>query len=303
MAVSTTPYVLNLVRELLKDIARRTVGNEDIGGQEPGTLSIIFLQLAQIGSYGSFQFVADRHPANHPLVRKTNFVNQNQFRGGATKASEKAQDEELKDFGGSVAGLFGNLRIPASLIAGASLGSAFALPMLDTDAVRIGMAKRLYAFSMVTTLGSMLLVVIITTKVMNDIALRPKRLSKTCAEYIEDNYGCEWMIVRSHFFYGSFAFLGACAFRAYISVACPVIGRGTLGILASLSMMCMSYLTEGCQNLGAQKLHERFGRFLKTIGNRAKTNVWFGAGAITWIWAVAYLIYKLPHMYIYLVNM
>ncbi len=241
--------------------------------------------------------------ANQPLVRKTDFANQNQFRGGATKVS--SQDEELQDFGGAVTGLFGNLRIPASLLAGASLGSAFALPMLDTDGAKIGMAKRLYAFSMVTTLGSMLLVVIITTIVMNDIALRPKRLSKTSAEYIEENYGCEWMIVRSHFFYGSFAFLGGCAFRAYISIACPVIGKGVLGILASLSMMCMSYLVENAagQRLGAQQLQDRFGRFLKSIGKRAKENVWFGAGAITWIWAVAYLTYKLPHMYTYLVNM
>ena len=245
--------------------------------------------------------------SNGGLVRKTDCVNQKIARGGArTKATTKEQDDdELQDFGGSVAGLFGNLRIPASLIAGASLGSAFALPMLDSDAARIGMAKRLYAFSMVTTLGSMLLVVIITTIVMNDIALRPKRLSKTAADYIEENYGCEWMIVRSHFFYGSFAFLGASAFRAYISIACPVIGKGVLGILTSLGLMAMSYLIENTvgRRPEAETYPERFGRFVTTIGKKAKSNVWFGAGAITWIWAVAYLIYKLPHMYIYLVNM
>ena len=245
--------------------------------------------------------------SNRGLVRKTNFVNQKITRGGARiKATTKEQDDdELQDFGGSVAGLFGNLRIPASLIAGTSLGSAFALPMLDSDAARIGMAKRLYAFSMVTTLGSMLLVVIITTIVMNDIALRPKRLSKTAADYIEENYGCEWMIVRSHFFYGSFAFLGASAFRAYISIACPVIGKGVLGILTSLGLMAMSYLIENTvgRRPEAETYSERFGRFVTTIGKKAKSNVWFGAGAITWIWAVTYLIYKLPHMYIYLVNM
>lgn len=241
--------------------------------------------------------------ANQPLVRKTDFANQNQFRGGATKAS--SQEEELQDFGGSVTGLFGNLRIPASLLAGASLGSAFALPIMDSDAARIGMAKRLYAFSMVTTLGSMLLVVIISTIVMNDITLRPKRLSKTCAEYIDENYGCEWMIVRSHFFYGSFAFLGASAFRAYISIACPVIGKGVIGILASLGLMSMSYLIESTlgRRPGAEKNRERFARFLKTIAKKARSNIWFGAGTITWIWAVTYLIYKLPHMYTYLVKL
>ncbi len=244
--------------------------------------------------------------SNRSLVRKTDFVNQKIVCGGAIKATEKEQDDaELRDFGGSVAGLFGNLRIPASLIAGASLGSAFALPIMDSDAARIGMAKRLYAFSMVTTLGSMLLVVIISTIVMNDITLRPKRLSKTCAEYIDENYGCEWMIVRSHFFYGSFAFLGASAFRAYISIACPVIGKGVIGILASLGLMSMSYLIESTlgRRPGAEKNRERFARFLKTIAKKARSNIWFGAGTITWIWAVTYLIYKLPHMYTYLVKL
>lgn len=223
-------------------------------------------------------------------------------RGGAKKEEE---EEPLKDVGGSVAGLFGNLRIPASLVAGASLGSAFALPMLDTDSAKIGMAKRLYAFSMVTTLGSMLLVVIVSTISMNDITIRPKRLSKSVGDYIDENYGLEWAMARSHFFYGCFAFLGGSAFRAYISIACPVIGKGVLGILASLTMICMSCLIERTsgQMTGERPIHKQFGRFLKLIGNRTKSNPLFGAGAITWVAAVTYLIYKIPHIYVYIVNM
>jgi hypothetical protein len=95
------------------------------------------------------------------------------IRGG----SEDDDEVELKDCGGTVAGLFGNLRIPASLIAGASLGSAFALPLMDTDNFKIGIAKRMYALSMITTLGSMLLVVILSTIAMNDIAICHTRLS------------------------------------------------------------------------------------------------------------------------------
>lgn len=142
------------------------------------------------------------------------------------------------------------------------------------------MAKRLYAFSMVTTLGSMLLVVIISTIAMNDISIRPKRLSKSVGDYIDENYGLEWMLTRSHFFYGSFAFLGASAFRAYISIACPVIGKGVLGILASLSMICMSYLMEKTSGQVGHGLeyHKRLTRFLKAIGSKAKGNFLFGTG-------------------------
>ena len=256
-----------------------------------------------------------RHPfddrnkyVNRGFGRTTKFEGEQQqrastlIRGGAKKEEE---EEALEDVGGSVAGLFGNLRIPASLVAGASLGSAFALPFLDTDSAKIGMAKRLYVFSMVTTLGSMLLVIIVSTISMNDITIRPKRLSKSVSDYIEENYWLEWTMARSHFFYGCFAFLGGSAFRAYISIACPVFGKGVLGILASLSMICMSYLIEKTsgQMTGERPIHKRFGRFLKAIGNRAKSNPLFGAGAITWVAAVTYLIYKTPHMYVYIVKM
>ena len=228
------------------------------------------------------------------------------IRGGAKQQEEEEEEEEeppqpLIDCGGSVSGLFGNLRIPASLVAGASLGSAFALPMLNSDGAKIGMAKRLYAFSMVTTLGSMLLVVIISTIAMNDIAIRPKRLSKSVGDYIEENYDLEWMMVRSHFFYGSFAFLGASAFRAYVEIACPAIGKGVLGILASLSMICMSYFIEKTSTQTATGSHpKRLGRFLKAIGTKAKGNALFGAGVLSWLTAVAYLIYIIPHMVAYL---
>ncbi len=235
-----------------------------------------------------------RQPAKRRFVHRPALT---RIRGGAKAVEEK---ESLQDCGGSVAGLFGNLRIPASLIAGAALGSAFALPFLDTDSAKIAMAKRLYAVSMITTLGSMLLVVIIATITMNDIAIRPKRLSQNVGEYIQEHYELEWMLVRSHFFYGAFAFLGGSAFRAYVAIACPVIGKGVLGILASLSLVCMGYFVEKTSHQNCP-CPLRLGRFLKVIGDKAKTNVMFGAGAITWLVAVTYLLVKVPHMYTYLV--
>mmetsp|Transcript_658 Transcript_658/g.1504 ORF Transcript_658/g.1504 Transcript_658/m.1504 type:complete len:280 (+) Transcript_658:86-925(+) len=244
-----------------------------------------------------------------PKARQPNLFGQRQRldqayvgRGGARiKAAE--EEEELQDCGGSVASLFGNLRIPASLIAGASLGSAFALPMLDSDSAKIGMAKRLYAYSMVTTLGSMLLVVILSTIAMNDISIRPKRMSKNVGAYIEENYASEWMLVKSHFFYGAFAFMGGSAFRAYVNVACPVIGKGVIGILLSLGLFCLSYLMERSTLQTDCTWRIRLTKFVKAIVNKAKGNVLFAAGAITWLTAVSYMIYKIPHMYFYLAKM
>jgi len=210
-------------------------------------------------------------------------------------------DEQLKDWGGAVAGMFGNLRIPASLIAGASLGSAFALPMLDTDGFRVAFAKRMYAFSMITTLGSMLLVVILSTIVMNDISLRPAWLSKSVNDYIDENCYLEWMMVRCHFYYGALAFIVGSSFRAWVSIACPVFGTGIVGILTSLSMIAMSFLIEKPRyQTDGSPLHKRLARFFKEIGIKAKSNPLFMVGALTWAATVMYLFVKIPHMYAYL---
>jgi len=216
------------------------------------------------------------------------------IRGGGIDNDE----QELKDCGGSVAGLFGNLRIPATLIAGASLASAFALPLTDTDNFKIGFAKRMYSLSMLTTLGSMLLVVILSTITMNDIALCPTRLSKSVSDYIDENYALEWMMARSHFFYGSLAFVAGTAFRASISIHCSVFSNGVVGILSSLTLMSMSHLMEKIRAQEAGKpVYKVLGQFLKEIAKKAKVNPLFGIGAIVWVTTVAYLLVNIPHVY------
>lgn len=219
---------------------------------------------------------------------------------GFGRNADNGDDEQLKDCGGAVAGLFGNLRIPASLIAGASLGSAFALPMVDTDGFQFGFAKRMYAFSMITSLGSMLLVVIVSTICMNDITVCPTRLSKSVRDYIDENYSLEWMAVKSHFYYGNLAFIVGSAFRAWISIACPVVGKGVLGILSSLTLLSFSILVEKSRKQAGVPIQQSFLRFLKAIATKAKTNALFGVAAILWATTVTYLVVKIPQMYRYL---
>lgn len=225
------------------------------------------------------------------------------IRGG--DGGDDDDDVELKECCAQVAGMFGNLRIPASLIAGASLGSAFALPMLESDGFKVGFAKRIYAFSMISTLGSMLLVVIISTIVMNDISLCPKRLSKSVGDYVNENYTLEWMLVKSNFYYGALSFVVGSGFRAWISIACPVVGRGVIGILVSLTLICQSYLIEKTKGHtpGETSIRKMVVRFVKEIGAKSKANPLFGAGAITWLATVTYLVIKFPHIYLYLSKM
>jgi len=227
------------------------------------------------------------------------------IRGGGQqpqKPPPHEEEEEKKDHGGVVAGLFGNLRIPASLIAGASLGSAFALPFLASDTGRIDFAKRMYIFSMITTLGSMLMVVILSTIVMNDVCLRPSRRTKSVRDYVDEYYALEWMMVRSSFFYGALAFIVGSAFRAWISIECPVLGKAVVGILSSISVVSLSYMADQVRVQYDRPLRQSFLLYVKAVLRRTKTNPLFGIGVALWVISNSYLLVKLPHMYSFLVN-
>lgn len=235
---------------------------------------------------------------NHNLPQ-TNKQSTTEIRGGG-----RQDEEQLKDFGGAVAGLFGNLRIPASLIAGASLGSAFAMPTELTDGPMLAFAKRMYAFSMLTSLGSMLLVVILSTICMNDITIRPGRNSKSVYEYIEANYSLEWFTVKSNFFYGALIFVVGAAFRAWVSIACPVFGKGIVGILSGMTLISFSNLVEKSKIQGGGRSNRNAcAQHMKEVAAKAKTNPIFAAGFMMWITSVAYLIVKIPQMYRYFLTL
>jgi len=252
---------------------------------------LLFAPSSAIGSRGR----------TSPVTRKTARLHRgatpSEIRGGGLEP-----EEQEGDHGGTVAGMFGNLRIPASLIAGSSLGSAFALPFLASDAARIDFAKRMYIFSMITTLASMLLVVILSTIVMNDISLRPSRLAKSVGDYIDEHCALEWMMVRSAFFYGSLAFMVGSAFRAWISIACPIMGRAVVGILSSISITALSYITDKVRVDNGRPLGESVQLYVREIGRRTKRNPLFGIGVSLFVISVSYLIVKLPHMYSYIVG-
>ena len=100
-------------------------------------------------SFGSKQSDATNH-GGKKRFRLSRKVNKRWSEGGVkvlclTLAQDDNAQTPIKfdwmmqpDYGGTVSGLFGNLRIPASLIAGAALGSAFGLPLN----VMIGTVRR-----------------------------------------------------------------------------------------------------------------------------------------------------------------
>eukprot|EP00980_Cylindrotheca_fusiformis_P000792 scaffold192_cov114-Cylindrotheca_fusiformis.AAC.4 len=207
------------------------------------------------------------------------------------------KDDTSVDYGEKVAGIFANMRIPASLIAGAALGSAFGMPMAETDGLKMGMVKRLYTMVMLGTLSSMLLTVLLSTMCVGDIALNPPRKAKYVKDYIDKHYALEWMLMKTHFMWGNIVFVLGSMLRGWVFLKCPIIGDGVLGIMGSLMLVSISILVEFNRKQTGDVAFHQWRKNISLIRNRAKTNRLFGVAVISWLATLAFVIVKSPYVY------
>eukprot|EP00980_Cylindrotheca_fusiformis_P007070 scaffold1482_cov120-Cylindrotheca_fusiformis.AAC.12 len=220
------------------------------------------------------------------------------IRGGS---SDFDSAPEKVNYGGIVAGLFGNLRIPASLVAGASLGSAFALPLAPRDGLKLGTVKRLYALFMMGSLAGMLLTVLVSTMCMNDIALSPPRYADNANDYIKENYALEWMAAKSSFMWGSIVFVLGSMLRMWVFLTCPVFANGVVGIMTSLTLVSISILLEFTRRQTGQNLMQQTAESIEIVKTKIQKNHLFGVAVVMWMTTLLYLAIRTPHFLSYLV--
>ena len=219
----------------------------------------------------------------------------------AAKEDDAGAIDEGTDFGGTVAGMFGNLRIPASLVAGAALGSSFALPLAPTDGLQLGFIKRVYALLMMSSLAGMLMSVVVSTICMNDIALAPNpRKTQSTGSYIEEYYPLEWMVAKTSFMMGNMSFVVGSMLRAWIFLSCPIVAKGVVGIMSSFTLMSAALLREFTKRQTGKSSVEQAKNAVRITFAKAKKNPLCGVAALLFLVTQIYLVIKIPHMYNYL---
>eukprot|EP00571_Detonula_confervacea_P009945 CAMPEP_0172302274 /NCGR_PEP_ID=MMETSP1058-20130122/4002_1 /TAXON_ID=83371 /ORGANISM="Detonula confervacea, Strain CCMP 353" /LENGTH=184 /DNA_ID=CAMNT_0013012697 /DNA_START=35 /DNA_END=586 /DNA_ORIENTATION=- len=116
------------------------------------------------------------------------------LRGGdiSSHNTDNSDDAELKSYASEASGLFGILRVPAALFAGASAGAAFAMPIASTEGLKIGMVKRLYALLMISSLASQIVVVFVSTLTMGAMTLGFAHKTKSVGDLLDREYSLEW---------------------------------------------------------------------------------------------------------------
>ena len=250
------------------------------------------------GTYSRFGY----HPARHQnIMTLMSAQNANGSKDQEDDDTEKKEQSTMES-GGVVAGLFGNLRIPASLVAGAALGSAFGLPLAQTDGLALGMVKRVYVLLMLGSMSSMLLTVLLSTLCMNDIALKPPRTAKSSVEYIKRYYSLEFMLARSNFLWGNIIFVIGSMMRGWVFLSCPKVARGVLGFMGSFILISSSIVLEYSKEQTGKSLREQVLDSNSMIWKKMKKSKMFALGTILWIVTFIYLAANVPHIAEYLIH-
>ena len=170
----------------------------------------------------------------------------------------------VKQFDGAASAVFNNLRIPAALVAGAAFGGAFGLQLNSADAFALALAKRAYVVIAVMALASELLVVVTATCAL-DAMNRADSLvpAETLSCWFERNgLELENLVCTVHFFFGVLGLTAMVGLRAWITISCARIAKGTLGLIASVVLIMISMLNSRNVEFDLFKLSRRYGAAL-----------------------------------------
>ena len=196
----------------------------------------------------------------------------------------------VKQFDGAASAVFNNLRTPAALVAGAAFGGAFGLQLNSADAFALALAKRAYVVIAVMALASELLVVVTATCAL-DAMNRADSLvpAETLSCWFERNgLELENLVCTVHFFFGVLGLTAMVGLRAWITISCARIAKGTLGLIASVVLIMISMLNSRNVEFDLFKLSRRYGAALY---HRIKTERPIGlvVGIVLGVISVAHL--------------
>ena len=221
-----------------------------------------------------------------------------EIKGGATAAAASA---ELQDFSNEATGLFNNVRIPAALFAGASAGATFALPLVASEGLKVGMVKRIYALMMMGALSSEVVAVVVSTLTMGALSTQSKkRTAVSLHDFLLNYYELEWSSTRLHFLSGVLLFSLAIGMRAWISISCPVVAKAALGIILSSTLLCLSFWRQLEGDSFMDGVVQLPARYAGALIRRSKQSEFFAASFTLTLVTALYIIMSIPHVAKYL---
>lgn len=238
-----------------------------------------------------------------PLGRQIAEQNKNNHNNAITRTKN--------DYSADASSLFVNIRVPASLFAGASAAAAFALPMKAHEGVTLGLVKRLYSTLMIASLCSQIITLVVSTTTITLIAVNHERNTNVCTldernkevfslgQFLNQSYELEWTTMRLFFSSGLLLFSIAAGLRAWVTFACPVVARAMLGFVISAIIYSLGFIQRVESKIGAQSdlhkniIHLPF-RFFAIIVRNTFQAPSFAVATIIALLSLTYVLINIP---------
>ena len=154
----------------------------------------------------------------------------------------------LASYAGDVAGLFNNMKTPASILAGAILPIGFLAPLPEPERWRCGkltLVKRLYNIVATASLVSELLSVMWATVAVNKLAETAVAPTASAWDLIQRDYNLAWAGCNAHFVIGMMGFMALIGTRAWLSAAGTPFGLAAAGMATSGLMLMTAIVNRG----------------------------------------------------------
>lgn len=196
---------------------------------------LLTLALPCVGAFST----AKAPPVTRPNAKPAPWV-----RGGAAASSAAPVDGELKDFSGSVSGIFNSVRLASLFPTGAILGAAFAMPLAAADNLSVGMAKRFYLLLAIASLGSGLLAGIYSSVAINKINLDPPLKAASAQALLERDFEFLWVGTNFHYYASLVGFVGLVGLRSWSTFGCPHFGTTGAVTIASVVALMVSAIAD-----------------------------------------------------------
>ena len=267
--------------------------------------------VASSSSERSSMILAQRRERIHPLLSSS-----------SSSSSETDQVVKKKDYRKEASGIFGSIRIPASLFAGAAASSAFVLPIIGNESLTIGLAKRLYYLLMIGSLSNEIITVVIATLTGMELTVAGASADDNIGDYFKTTsirellydkkyFFLESIAVRYHFWSGILMFLAALGVRAWISISCPVIAKAASGTVLSAILFCLAFFQKNListsksqggrsgsdvSSLGVQNAFLIPYEYAKALWSESKTSPIFAVALTMAMITQFYILWKIPHV-------
>lgn len=181
-------------------------------------------------------------------------------RTSSTK-NRTARQASVVDYAPAAASLFNNMKLPASIIAGAMIPIGIGGPLKfepdDDDGKFAILLRRLYPVAVVVALCSELISVMWATVAVNQLTETNIEAASSVWHLIQRDFQLPWVATNAHFVLGMIGFMWVICSRAYFMAAKGALGASTAGVAFSSLLLITSIVNRGVAAGGGSNM--RFG--------------------------------------------